>query len=329
MSNSWPSGVPETLWNYGLLLPQDQPQLPMMGVQVAREVCGRFRDRLLPSSPISPGYRFKKHETKTDDFRYQVMRKAGVADLGGSAALRQAYLIYLITLLSLYVAMTFFGKLIVQTLNALNVVGIQVDSSSLQFDSPQWPLTLAFGFAGLRRLFRRFEAAEGMAVPARLSGRRHPGADHQTAGNLIDILDAAAATAYRSLVSKRPGRLPEAQELSREMERKLAADRKEMQRTWVFRSLEKRPAKLESLLTLLAQLEILVEWARGKRGAWPGSEVSDKVRALEQEVAVRRKNCSTDLTSGCGKRPPEATGRMATGRPARRAPGRRSDERRS
>ena len=39
------------------------------------------------------------------------------------------------------------------------------------------------------------------------------------------------------------------------MERKLAADRKEMQRAWVFRSLEKRPAKLESLLTLLAQLE--------------------------------------------------------------------------
>ena len=118
--------------------------------------------------------------------------------------MRQAYLIYLITLLILYVAMTFFGKLIVQTLNALNVVGIQVDASSLQFDSPQWPLTLAFGFAGLaplipplRRprkawLFRRAYRAVG--IPVRI---------HQTTRNLIDILDAAAATAYRSLFQRR------------------------------------------------------------------------------------------------------------------------------
>ena len=84
--------------------------------------------------------RFTKRPTEDKEFRYRVMKKVEVEDLGGAAALRQAYLIYFTTLLILYVAMAFFGKLIVQTVNALNVVGIQVDASSLQFDNPLWPL---------------------------------------------------------------------------------------------------------------------------------------------------------------------------------------------
>ena len=87
MSNSWPSGVAETLWNYGRLLPQDQPQLPMMGVA--------GRPGVLVAFVIGCAFlayfawdRFNKHANpKTDDFRYQVMKKAEVADLGGSAAL--------------------------------------------------------------------------------------------------------------------------------------------------------------------------------------------------------------------------------------------------
>ena len=37
MSNSWPAGVPETLWNYGSLRIEDIPPLPMMGVQASRQ----------------------------------------------------------------------------------------------------------------------------------------------------------------------------------------------------------------------------------------------------------------------------------------------------
>ena len=72
----------ETLWNYGLLLPQDQPQLPMMGVQVAREVWVAFAIGCAFVAYFAWD-RFKKHETKTDDFRYQVMRKAGSRTWGG------------------------------------------------------------------------------------------------------------------------------------------------------------------------------------------------------------------------------------------------------
>ncbi|MDX0722940.1 hypothetical protein GOD64_29875 [Sinorhizobium medicae] len=35
MSDSWPVGLPETLWNYERFQVQDVPQIPMMGVQFA------------------------------------------------------------------------------------------------------------------------------------------------------------------------------------------------------------------------------------------------------------------------------------------------------
>ncbi|NEJ98640.1 ABC-three component system protein [Rhizobium ruizarguesonis] len=159
MSEAWPEGVPETLWHYRDLQHNDPPQIPMMGVQFAQQFLIAFVVGLLFITYFA-WERFH-HQSSAPDFRYRVMKEVDVADLGGAGALRQAYLIYLTTLLFLYVAMTFFGKLIIQTLNELRIVGIQVDASSLQFDSPQWPLMLAFGFAGLAPLIPQLRIAEG------------------------------------------------------------------------------------------------------------------------------------------------------------------------
>ena len=80
--------------------------------------------------------RFAERKAETGGFSYRVIEDLGVADLGGNGALRTAYLIYATTLIFIYVAMTFFGKLIIQAFNSLNVIGVQVDASSLKFDRP-------------------------------------------------------------------------------------------------------------------------------------------------------------------------------------------------
>ena len=201
------------------------------------------------------------------------MKQVEVKDLGGSAALRHAYLIYLATLLILYVAMAFFGKLIVQTVNALNVVGIQVDASALQFDSPFWPLMLAFGFAGFAPLIPQLKVAEGWLFQRAYRAVGIPVRIHETTRNLVALLDAASADA-----------LPDAPALCADLKGKLEYNRKKIEGTWVEKCLA-APAKRDAGLAVLAQLELLAAWTKGGRGAWPGAEVSDRVRGVEQDIA--------------------------------------------
>jgi hypothetical protein len=322
MSNSWPEGVPETLWNYGGLRIQDIPQIPMMGVQFERQFVIAF-----VAGGLFLAYfawdRFDNRPHDDKEFRYRVMKDLEVADLGGSAALWHAYLIYFLALLGLYVGMTFFGKLIVQTVNALDVVGIQVDESSLQFDSPLAPLMLAFGFAGFAPLIPQLRVAERWTFRRAYRAVGIPVRIHETTRNLIDLLDRSAANAYKSLDAKgkaggnaqAPAGAGDALELTAELERKLGAAAQAIEGTWALEKLKGRPAKLENALTLMSQLELLVEWARGKRGAWPGSEVSDQVRDLEQDVADRADKLLEGLEKRLRENPASNSGVL----PSRRA----------
>ncbi|MEH7837054.1 hypothetical protein V7796_15095 [Rhizobium laguerreae] len=284
MSDSWPADAPETLWHYRRLQIQEMPQIPMMGVHFADRFLIAFAVGLLFIAYFAWD-RFNTRQSSGLDFRYRVMKEIDVADLGGAAALRQAYFIYLVTLLFLYVAMTFFGKLVVQTLNELRVVGIQVDSSSLQFDSPQWPLMLAFGFAGLAPLIPQLRMAEEWLFQRAYRAVGIPVRINETTRNLLSILDAASA-----------GDLTKAQSLVDELGRRTENLKKTTEATWLHESLN--ASKLENGLSLLAQLELLLSWAKGRRGAWPGSEVSDSVRYLEQTIA----NQADELLDGFERR---------------------------
>ncbi|MBY5374618.1 hypothetical protein ELG72_27950 (plasmid) [Rhizobium leguminosarum] len=270
MSEAWPEGVPETLWHYRDLQHNDPPQIPMMGVQFAQQFLIAFVVGLLFITYFA-WERFH-HQSSAPDFRYRVMKEVDVADLGGAGALRQAYLIYLTTLLFLYVAMTFFGKLIIQTLNELRIVGIQVDASSLQFDSPQWPLMLAFGFAGLAPLIPQLRIAEGWLFQRAYRTVGIPVRINETTRNLVSLLDAAAA-----------GDPIQVQPLNDALNEKRDTIRKKIDPTWLQESLTS--SKIDNGLNMLAQLELLIGWAKGRRGNWPGSDVSDTVRDKEQNIA--------------------------------------------
>lgn len=318
MSNSWPAGVPETLWNYSVLQEKVAPQIPMMGIEIAPQFLYMFA--------LGCGFiayfawdRFKKRRTETDAFSLRVMKEVGVAELGGTGALRRAYLLYMITLMAIYVAMTFFGKLILQTLNGLNVAGIQVDSSSLKFDSPQWPLLLAFGLAGLAPLIMPLRVAEDWLFGRAYRAVGIPVRIQQTTRNLIDILDryadrlakrpadatpasghasADAPGASRSSSASAPDAPPaKAPRAATPLEAELARKRSDLDRrlrgTWA-KAMLAAWGKEEEAFAVFSELLLLVDWAKGGRGSWPGPEVSDEVRKLEQKLVKE----AEDLING-------------------------------
>lgn len=285
MSNSWPTGIPETLWNYRLLQEQVAPQIPMMGIFIAPQFLYSFA---LGCAFI--GYfawdRFKKRRTETGAFSLRIMKEVGVAQLGGTGALRRAYLLYVTTLMALYVAMTFFGKLILETLNNLNVAGIQVDSASLKFDSPQWPLLLAFGLAGLAPLVMPLRVAEDWLFARAYRAVGIPVRIQQTTRNFVDILDGYAdELGAPGLAADTPLPAQTAASLAQELERKRRYMLRRLSRTWAQAMLDSW-AKEDETLAVFSELLLLVDWAKGGRGSWPGPEVSDEVRKLEQKLVT-------------------------------------------
>jgi len=263
--------VPETLWNYSLLTMQQAPQLPMMGV--------RFAPEFLYSFIIGCGFvtyfawdRFNNRQPQADSFSFSVMKELDVSHLGGKGALRRAYLLYLVTLLAIYVSMTFFGKLVIQTLNGLNLAGLQVDAASLKFDSPQWPLLLAFGLAGLAPLVPPLRTAEDWLFGRAYRAVGIPVRINQTTRNLIDILD-------EHLVHTDD---PLGQEL-----KTICDDINEKLKGTATKNLLDRAGKVQEAVGIVAELTLLVGWARGGRGTWPGPDVSEKVRDFERELAAK------------------------------------------
>ncbi|MFF0946518.1 hypothetical protein ACFYE9_02235 [Rhizobium leguminosarum] len=263
---------------------QEMPQIPMMGVHFADQFLVAFVVGLIFIAFFAWD-RFHTRQSASLDFRYRVMKEVDVANLGGTPALRQAYLIYVVTLLFLYIAMTFFGKLIVQTLNELKVVGVQVDASSLQFDSPQWPLMLAFGFAGLAPLVPQLRIAEGWLFQRAYRAVGIPVRINETTRNLLSIIDAAAT-----------GRPDDAPNLIKELKQRAKRIRSTVDESWAATCVS--PWKLEDGINQIAQLELLMAWAKGRRGAWLGSEVSEAVRQLEQKLASE----ADDLLDGFERR---------------------------
>ena len=155
----WPKSVPETLWNYGLMQAQQQPPFPFMGLRFETEFLIAFVFGMIFVA-IFAWRRFKEKTFDSNSFTYRVFNELDLTVLRGGAAMRRAYMIYAGTLIVLYLGMTFFGKLILETVGQLPIAGAQVDTSGLNFNSPQWPLMLAFGFAGLAPLIPPLEVAE-------------------------------------------------------------------------------------------------------------------------------------------------------------------------
>lgn len=274
MTDPWPAAVPYSLWRYHQLAAADRPQVPMMGVEFAPSFLYAFAFGVVFIA-VFAWTRFNETNDRSSS-GIAVIDRTEVGDLGGANALHRAYFIYAGALLLLYVAMTFFGKLILQTAQAIPLAGISVDVSELKFDSPQWPLTLAFAFAGLAPMLPPLRIAEkwlrerayrAVGIPVRIQ---------QTTRNLVATLNEAARTAGPAAPGTALTALGAAlngyrEELSGQIEAS----------PWAGEFLASRRARRDELLNVGAELELLVDWAKSARGSWPGPEVSQHVRDVE------------------------------------------------
>ena len=108
MTDPWPPGVPETLWNYALRDPMLVPSVPMMGTSMGTNYLYAFSFGAL-FVLLFALHRFRS-AAGDNKFGYKVIDDIPVYELGGAAAMRRAYLIYAGCLVTLYVAMTFLGS---------------------------------------------------------------------------------------------------------------------------------------------------------------------------------------------------------------------------
>ena len=269
MEDPWPAGVPLSLWTYNQLRAEELVQVPMMGIRFAPGFLYTFAFGCI----FIAFFAWKRFSVQSDVKSVsRALSELSPSDMGGSGALIRAYFIYAGAILLLYVSFTFFGRLILQSSQMVPVVGIQVDLNKLQFDSMQWPLMLAFAFAGLAEMLPPIKITEGwlrnrayraVGIPVRLE---------QTMRNLIVTLD-------RACLPDQPDPGPLAQKLAiyRDRWTETVANH-----AWATESGTQRRSRQDEAVSLLAQLELLVYWAKAARGSWPGHEVSQSVRQQER-----------------------------------------------
>lgn len=295
MENPWPAGVPMSLWTYGDLRPDALNQVPMMGIKFAPGFLYAFIFGCL----FIALFAWKRFLVKSDVRSVsRALGELSPGDIGGHGALIRAYFIYCGAILLLYVSLTFFGRLILQSTQMIPVAGIQMDVDKLQFDSAQWPLMLAFAFAGLAEMLPPVKLTEGwlrnrayraVGIPVRLE---------QTMRNLIVALDAATS-------APDPAR--------DDLTRRLASYREPWVQTfarhpWSSDPAMQRKSSQDALISLLAQLELLISWARSARGKWPGREVSNRVYAMEQDYVHDAAKLLDQLHKRISEVPEAATG---------------------
>lgn len=273
MSDAWPAGVPETLWNYQAHRLGDAPGVPMMGVSLAAPFIYAFSFGMVFVMVVA-WQRFRKTPGGNQGFGYKVIDEIDVGHLGGTNAMHRAYLIYAASLLAIYVSMTFFGKLILQALDTLPLVGAQVDTHTLDFTSPQWPLTLAFGLAGVAPMlpplriaedWLRLRAYRAVGIPVRIRQTTH----------------ALIATLNRHSDKPRPAKRKD-DVLTFVLSERAEPFAKALRASPLGR--DRRDSELEEVTGLCAQTDLLAGWARGLRGGWP-AVAAPEVRKVEKSVA--------------------------------------------
>ncbi|EJJ24517.1 hypothetical protein [Rhizobium sp. CF142] len=280
MDNPWPADIPWSLWKYQGLSLSDMPQLPMMGVRFDPSFLYAFAFGCFFVAFFSwPRFKAKGRNINATS---EALRDFDPTDLGGQNSLHRAYFIYAGAMLILYVSLTFFGKLIFQATQMIPVAGISVDIAELKFDSPQWPLTLAFAFAGLADLLPPVRIAEEWLRNRAYRAAGIPVRIEQITRSLIATMEEPSVRfvgeASEKWVNRDRGSLAEMLERYRKnWESQIEGNSR------VKRLLGKRIARTGELLSLLSDLEMLIVWAKTARGSWPGAGVSTRVREAEKK----------------------------------------------
>lgn len=178
------------------MLLKDRPQVPMSGAQVESGFLAAFAVGIV-FLLIFAWHRFNEKQGQGRFSQLRVLKDVEVSDLGGKDAMRRAYVIYAGALLIIYTAMTFFGRLLLGFASQFPEAGIRVDISSIRFDTAEWPLTLAFGLAGVGPLLPPLRIAEDWLRNRAYRAVGIPTRIELTAHRIVEELDVRTTQGIR------------------------------------------------------------------------------------------------------------------------------------
>ncbi|MFV0244641.1 MAG: hypothetical protein ACK5IB_06430 [Qingshengfaniella sp.] len=252
----WPKGLGTSLWNFDALRPERVPQLPFLQINFEREFQISFVIGIVLIALFA--WRQFRHRTfEVDEGDYRIFNELDPADLRGRGPIFRAYLTYIGVLIVLFILLTFFGKLILTTIApVLPVAGLQVDVSNLNFDSYEWPLTLALAFVGANQILPQVGALE----------RWLRGWAHRTVGIPV-MIRAKTHLLIDQMNQTEPGH---------------AARLREVRaiQPWVRTHIGETD-NLENILLIRDQLRSFLIWHRQERWVWPENGIRSQLRRIE------------------------------------------------
>lgn len=258
----WPSGVPTGLWTAPIS--GEKRTLPFMDITIHSDFV--FACVVGAVILIMFGWnRFNQPTYPENGNTNRILDAVSPTRMRGQSAMMYAYGGYITVMLAVYIALTFFGELILTFGDTLGIAGIQVNAETLDLDTPAWPLALALGFVGLAPIlppvaysesWLRKEFHERFGIPSRLK-------EHS-----------------EKLVIHVSELLKEQSSIEKEMQ---AAP------PWLKESLENYLDRGEAF-RLKEELKLLVHWCTTSLG-WPKHSERQDLSALLRQIVQQAREC--------------------------------------
>lgn len=258
----WPNGMETSFWNYDKLSPErtEVSDLPLLAISLSTDfaIAFVFGAVLIAFFAFD---RFNRRSFEPDSLDYRVLKEVAPMELRARDLMMRAYILYVSALLGIYVALTFFGQIIFELWNPIATAGFQFDKSPVDFDSPQWPLLVSFGMAGVLPMIKPLDAVEG-------SLRRW---SHKSVGIPIKVRENTTRL-KRTLT-----------EYLNDQRGALAGSVDERAPKWLETHVTDRSA-IERAYESRDLVACLLGWMMVERTYWPGTDVRAKLLHLETDA---------------------------------------------
>ena len=161
--NVWPPDVTQSYAGAGFPLPDERPSVLLRNFDPTSEFFVAF----LAGAAFVTFFSIAKFNHRSADLsdpvtkEYQILRQLTPWEMREGRLMLQAYALYVAVLLTIYFALTFYGRWIVEVVNAtLPTAGFSPDVGKFDMTSPNWPLFVALSMIGVLPVLKPIELVE-------------------------------------------------------------------------------------------------------------------------------------------------------------------------
>ena len=160
--NVWPSGVPTSYRGESFPLPKTESLPALYGIDLTNPFFLSFLAGAAFVTFFSIARFNRRSHDPTDPVTAEstLLDRLTPMDLRDRRLIVQAYMLYASVLLGIYMALTFYGRIILDWVNNVLPTAGYTDTSNFDYSSPQWPLMVALAMVGVLPVLPPVEALE-------------------------------------------------------------------------------------------------------------------------------------------------------------------------